>query len=60
MAMFLHRLCLFALLATTGFALSNCHARMEEQAAILVPEASEHPAPAEETVVPKTPEPPQP
>lgn len=34
MATLLHRLCLLALLATTGFALSNCHARMEEQAAI--------------------------
>lgn len=57
MAMFLHRLCLFALLATTGFALSNCHARMEEQAAILVPEQPATTAPAD---APEGPEPVQP
>ena len=44
MATFLHRLCLFALLATTGFALSNCHARMEEQAAIFQLEEPAAPA----------------
>lgn len=34
MATFLHRLCLFALMATTGFALSNCRARMQEDTSV--------------------------
>lgn len=31
MATFLHRLCLFGLMVTTGVALSNCQQRMEGQ-----------------------------
>jgi len=33
MATFLHRFCLFGLLTTTGFALSNCQREAEEQEA---------------------------
>ncbi|MDQ3265327.1 MAG: hypothetical protein M3Y59_17005 [Myxococcota bacterium] len=35
MTTFLHRLCLFGLLATTGFVLSNCQQQAEQQNATL-------------------------